>query len=48
MILRRILYLKSLLKEVCRDSINGLKDYFIASQIYPKLEMDENIYVFRF
>lgn len=37
---------KVCLKEVCRDSINGLKDYFIASQIYPKLEMDENIYVY--
>lgn len=34
------------LNQVCRDSINSLKDYFISSNIFPKLEVDENIYVY--
>ncbi|WP_165211019.1 sensor histidine kinase [Streptococcus tangpeifui] len=37
---------KVFLKELCRDTINGLKDYFIASQIYPKLDIDDTIYVY--
>lgn len=37
---------KVILKNVCKDSINGLKDYFIASQIYPKLDTDDDIYVY--
>lgn len=37
---------KVILKNVCKDSINGLKDYFIASQIYPKLDIDDDIYVY--
>lgn len=37
---------KVMLKNVCKDGINGLKDYFIASQIYPKLDIDDNIYVY--
>ena len=37
---------KVMLKNVCTDCINGLKDYFIASQIYPKLDIDDNIYVY--
>ena len=37
---------KVMLKNVCKDCINGLKDYFIASQIYPKLDIDDNIYVY--
>ena len=37
---------KVMLKNVCKDCINGLKDYFIASQIYPKLYIDDDIYVY--
>ncbi|WP_257638886.1 sensor histidine kinase [Streptococcus agalactiae] len=37
---------KILLNQVCKDSINALKDYFITSQIYPKLDIDEGIYVY--
>ena len=37
---------KVMLKNVCKDCINGLKDYFIASQIYPKLDIDDSIYVY--
>ena len=37
---------KVMLKNVCKDCINGLKDYFIASQIYPKLDIDNDIYVY--
>ena len=37
---------KVMLKNVCKDCINGLKDYFIASQIYPKLDIDGDIYVY--
>ena len=37
---------KVMLKNVCKDCINGLKDYFIASQIYPKLDIDDDIYVY--
>ena len=37
---------KVMLNNVCKDCINGLKDYFIASQIYPKLDIDDNIYVY--
>lgn len=37
---------KILLKEVCKDGINGLKDYFITSQIYPKLDITGDIYVY--
>ena len=37
---------KVMLKNVCKDGINGLKDYFIASQIYPKLDIDDDIYVY--
>ena len=37
---------KVFLKNVCKDSINGLKDYFIASQIYPKLDIEDDIYVY--
>lgn len=37
---------KVMLKNVSKDCINGLKDYFIASQIYPKLDIDDDIYVY--
>ena len=37
---------KVLLKNICKECINGLKDYFISSQIYPKLDINENIYVY--
>ena len=37
---------KVMLKNVCKDCINELKDYFIASQIYPKLDIDDDIYVY--
>ncbi len=37
---------KVMLKNVCKGGINGLKDYFIASQIYPKLDIDDDIYVY--
>lgn len=37
---------KVMLKNVCKNCINGLKDYFIASQIYPKLDIDDDIYVY--
>ncbi|WP_057490354.1 sensor histidine kinase [Streptococcus orisasini] len=37
---------KVFLKDICRDSINGLKDYFITSQIYPKLAVDDTLYVY--
>ena len=37
---------KVFLKGVCKDSINALKDYFIASQIYPRLDVDEDMYVY--
>lgn len=34
------------LATICKDSINGLKDYFIMLQVYPKLFIDEEIYVY--
>lgn len=34
------------LKEICKESIHSLKDAFITAQIYPKLEMAEDIYVY--
>lgn len=37
---------KVLLKNICKECINGLKDYFISSQIYPKLDINEDIYVY--
>lgn len=37
---------KVFLKEICRDTINGLKDYFITSEIYPKLAIDDTVYVY--
>jgi len=37
---------KVFLKNVCKDSINDLKDYFISSQIYPKLDIEDNICVY--
>ena len=37
---------KVLLKNICKECINGLKDYFISSKIYPKLDINENIYVY--
>ena len=37
---------KVFLKQACKDSINGLKDYFITSQIYPRLDIDDDIYVY--
>jgi two component sensor histidine kinase len=37
---------KVYLKSICKDCINALKDYFITSQIYPKLEIDEEAYVY--
>lgn len=37
---------KVFLKETCRDTINGLKDYFITSEIYPKLAIDDTVYVY--
>lgn len=37
---------KVFLKEICRDTINGLKDYFITSGIYPKLAIDDTVYVY--
>ncbi len=37
---------KVLLKNICKECINGLKDYFISSRIYPKLDINEDIYVY--
>ena len=37
---------KVLLKNICKECINGLKDYFISYQIYPKLDINEDIYVY--
>ena len=37
---------KVFLKQACKDSINGLKDYFITFQIYPRLDIDDDIYVY--
>ena len=37
---------KVLLKNICKECINGLKDYFISSQIYPKLDINDDIYVY--
>lgn len=37
---------KVFLKNVCKDSINDLKDYFISSQIYPKLDIEDDICVY--
>ncbi len=37
---------KVLLKNICKECINGLKDYFISSKIYPKLNINEDIYVY--
>ena len=37
---------KVLLKNICKECINGLKDYFISSKIYPKLDINEDIYVY--
>lgn len=37
---------KILLINICKDNINSLKDYFIASHIYPKLDIDDSIYVY--
>lgn len=34
------------LSEVCKEVINNLKDYFISMHVYPKLEIDEDIYVY--
>ena len=37
---------KVLLKNICKECINGLKDYFISSKIYPKLDINDDIYVY--
>lgn len=37
---------KVFLAEVCKDTINALKDHFISSQVYPKIDIDEGIYVY--
>ena len=37
---------KVLLKNICKECINGLKDYFISSKIYPKLDVNDDIYVY--
>lgn len=37
---------KVYLNAVCKDCINSLKDYFIVSQIYPKLDIPEETYVY--
>ncbi|WP_342589111.1 sensor histidine kinase [Staphylococcus coagulans] len=37
---------KVYLNAVCRDCINSLKDYFIVSQTYPKLDILEETYVY--
>ena len=37
---------KVLLKSICKECINGLKDYFISSKIYPKLDINDDIYVY--
>jgi len=34
------------MKNICKECINGLKDYFISSKIYPKLDINEDIYVY--
>ncbi|REI16901.1 sensor histidine kinase [Staphylococcus felis] len=34
------------LNTICKECINNLKDYFISFQIYPKLEIDEDIHVY--
>lgn len=37
---------KVFLAGVCKDSINALKEHFILSQVYPKIDIDEAIYVY--
>ncbi len=34
------------LRRICKKTVNGLKDYFIAMQVYPKLVVDDNLYVY--
>ncbi len=37
---------KVYLARVCKDSVNALKDHFITSQVYPKIDIDEALYVY--
>ena len=37
---------KVFLNKLCKECINYLKDYFITFQVYPKLDIDEDIYVY--
>lgn len=37
---------KVALKSICKECINSLKDYFITSQIYPRLDINDDIYVY--
>lgn len=37
---------KVLLNTLCKESINALKDFFIISEVYPKLEIEEALYVY--
>lgn len=34
------------LENICRQSINELKSYFISNKVYPKLEISKEIYVY--
>lgn len=34
------------LSEICKEAINSLKDYFISMHVFPKLDIDETIYVY--
>lgn len=34
------------LENICRQSINELKGYFISNKVYPKLEISKEIYVY--
>lgn len=37
---------KIFLNDICKESINNLKDYFINFGIYPKLNIEKDIYVY--
>ena len=34
------------LHEICKKTINDLKDYFISNQVYPKLEIPKGLYIY--
>ena len=37
---------KVYLQDICKTCINNLKDYFITAQVYPRLEISDDTYVY--